>query len=168
MLRRVRLKPKSTSRERNSWGYFATLKAQRIKWQRHEGVRRFTKVWKVSSLHVVSYMLKRKRQALFQLRSVSLICVYIQVVVVGLSAHSWLCWAIAAGLFSLVAAGRSCPLAGAHWLSLCWLLLSQRVDSRPRAQQFRLMGLVAPRHVGSSQIRDQTCVSCIGRWMLYH
>ena len=27
------------------------------------------------------------------------------------------------------------------------------------------MGLVAP-HVGSSQTRDQTCVSCIGRWTL--
>ena len=30
------------------------------------------------------------------------------------------------------------------------------------------MGLVALRHVGSSWIRDQTCVSWIGRWILYH
>ena len=30
------------------------------------------------------------------------------------------------------------------------------------------MGLLAPRHVRSSQIRDQTCVYCIGRWILYH
>ena len=29
-------------------------------------------------------------------------------------------------------------------------------------------GLVALWHVGSSQIRDQTHVSCIGRWILYH
>ena len=29
------------------------------------------------------------------------------------------------------------------------------------------MGLVALWHVGSSQIRDQTCVSCIGRWILH-
>ena len=29
-------------------------------------------------------------------------------------------------------------------------------------------GLVAPWHVGSSQTRDHTCVSCIGRWILYH
>ena len=32
MSRRIRVKPKSASRERNSWRYFATLKAQRIKW----------------------------------------------------------------------------------------------------------------------------------------
>ena len=30
------------------------------------------------------------------------------------------------------------------------------------------MGLVAPRCVGSSQIRDWTCVSCIDRHVLYH
>ena len=30
------------------------------------------------------------------------------------------------------------------------------------------MGLVAPPHVGSSRTRDQTCVSCFGRWILYH
>ena len=28
--------------------------------------------------------------------------------------------------------------------------------------------LVAPQCVESSGIRDQTCVSCIGRWILYH
>ena len=27
---------------------------------------------------------------------------------------------------------------------------------------------VAPWHVGSSWTRDRTCVSCIGRWILYH
>ena len=30
------------------------------------------------------------------------------------------------------------------------------------------MGLVAPRHVGSSQTRDRTRVPCIGRWILNH
>ena len=30
------------------------------------------------------------------------------------------------------------------------------------------MGLVVPSDVGSSQIRDQTCVSCIGRLILYY
>ena len=30
------------------------------------------------------------------------------------------------------------------------------------------MGLVAPHHVGSCRIRDQTHVSCIGRQILYH
>ena len=29
-------------------------------------------------------------------------------------------------------------------------------------------GLVDPQHVGSSQTRDWTYVSCIGRWILYH
>ena len=28
-------------------------------------------------------------------------------------------------------------------------------------------GLVAPRHVGSPRIRDQTCISCTGKWILY-
>ena len=28
-------------------------------------------------------------------------------------------------------------------------------------------GLAAPQHVGSSRPRDGTCVSCIGRWILY-
>ena len=30
------------------------------------------------------------------------------------------------------------------------------------------MALAAPRRVGSSQTRDRTCVSCIGRQILYH
>ena len=30
------------------------------------------------------------------------------------------------------------------------------------------MGLVAPRHVGSSRTRARTCVPCIGRWILNH
>ena len=28
-------------------------------------------------------------------------------------------------------------------------------------------GLRAPRHVGSSRTRDQTCVACIGGWILH-
>ena len=39
---------------------------------------------------------------------------------------------------------------------------------RGMAQQFWCTDLVALQHVGSSQIRDQTCVSCNGRWILYH
>ena len=30
------------------------------------------------------------------------------------------------------------------------------------------MSLVAPRHVESSQTRDQTCVPYVGRWILIH
>ena len=29
-------------------------------------------------------------------------------------------------------------------------------------------GLVSPQHMGFSRTRDQTCVSCFGRWILYH
>ena len=72
--------------------------------------------------------------------------------------------------------------------SLRWLLLLQSTGSRAcglrscgtRAQQFWLpgfraqaqylwhSGLVALKHVESSQIRDRTHVSCISRWILYH
>ena len=34
--------------------------------------------------------------------------------------------------------------------------------------QMRWTGFVAPRRMGSSWIRDQTCVSCIGRQILHH
>ena len=37
-----------------------------------------------------------------------------------------------------------------------------------QAQQLWLMGLVAPRHVGSSQTRARTRVPCIGRQILNH
>ena len=37
-----------------------------------------------------------------------------------------------------------------------------------RVQWLRHMGLVAPQHVPSSWTRDQSDVSCIGGWILYH
>ena len=40
--------------------------------------------------------------------------------------------------------------------------------SRAQAQSLWRMGLVAPRHVGSSWTRDQTRVPCIGRRILNH
>ena len=36
------------------------------------------------------------------------------------------------------------------------------------AQKLWCVGLVAPKHMGSSPIRDQTHVPSIGRWILYH
>ena len=51
--------------------------------------------------------------------------------------------------------------------SLQWLLLLQTRGSREQVQQLWCMGLVVPPHVGSSQIRDWTCVSFIGWWILY-
>ena len=64
--------------------------------------------------------------------------------------------------------------------SLQWLLLLQSKSSRAtgfsscgsqaleHSQQLSCTGLVAPPHGGSSQTSAQTCVSCIGRWILYH
>ena len=40
-------------------------------------------------------------------------------------------------------------------------------DSRAWAQYLRHRSLVAPGYVASSRIKDQTCVSCIGRQILY-
>ena len=40
--------------------------------------------------------------------------------------------------------------------------------SSPTPEHRWLMGLVALRHVQSSRIRNQTHVSCTGRWILYH
>ena len=45
------------------------------------------------------------------------------------------------------------------WQSIGW----QRVR-----HDWARTGLVAPWHVGSSWIRDGTCVSCTGRWILYN
>ena len=65
--------------------------------------------------------------------------------------------------------------------SLRWLLLLQSTGSRAcghsssgsQALEHRLSscgnkGLVTPRHVGSSQIRDRTHISYIGRQILSH
>ena len=51
--------------------------------------------------------------------------------------------------------------------SLLWLLALWSIGSRAHGlQQLWCTELVVPQHVESSQIRDQTHVSCIGRWML--
>ena len=51
----------------------------------------------------------------------------------------------------------------AHGLQELWLQ-----GSRAQSQKLWRTGLIALQHVGSSQIRDQTHVSCIGRWVLYY
>ena len=50
-----------------------------------------------------------------------------------------------------------------HGLSCCE---AQAPDAQ--AQQLWLTGLIAPRHVGSSQTRARTRVTCIGRQILNH
>ena len=89
---------------------------------------------------------------------------------------------------SLVVASRGYPSLQCMGFSLRWLLLLRStgsrhvrfsscgmraqelwlVGSRVQAQQLWSVGLVAPRHVGSSRTRDRTHVSCIGRQILNH
>ena len=71
---------------------------------------------------------------------------------------------------SLFAASRKVLLQASHWVgfSLQCLLLWQSTGSSGHAQSLWHRGLIAPGHVESSQIRDRTCVPCIGRWMLNH
>ena len=67
----------------------------------------------------------------------------------------------------------SCGAQASHW----GLLLLWSAGSRARASVVAAPGLwstgawaclAVPRYVGSSQIRNWTRVSCIGRWILYH
>ena len=55
-----------------------------------------------------------------------------------------------------------------HTLQGTWAQSWLTLGSRALAQELWSMGLVAPWHVGSSQIRDQTCVPCIARQILNH
>ena len=101
----------------------------------------------------------------------------------------WLCWVFVAGCgLSLVAASGGYSPLQCTGFSLRWLLLLQstgsrcvgfsscdtwaqqlwHVGSRAQAQQLWRTGLVAPRHVGSSQSRARTRVPCIGRQILNH
>ena len=69
--------------------------------------------------------------------------------------------------------GFSCCGARAlgAWASVvvaCALQQLWLAGSRVQAQQLWPTGLVAPRHVGSSQTRARTCVPCIGRRILNH
>ena len=75
---------------------------------------------------------------------------------------------------SLLLCNPSCGTRGLSGsLSLLWSTSSRTrrlggCGSRALAQQLWHTGSVAPRHVGSSQTRDQTCVSSTGRQFLNH
>ena len=56
------------------------------------------------------------------------------------------------------------PWVGLPFSDVCWLLIT--VASLVAEHRFWVHGLSCS--VGSSWIRDQTHVSCIGRWILYH
>ena len=73
-----------------------------------------------------------------------------------------LCWVfVAACGLSLVVASRGYSSLQCAGFSLRWFLLLQSTGSRHA-------GLVAPRHVGSSQTRARTHVPCVGRQILNH
>ena len=82
--------------------------------------------------------------------------------------YFWLCWVfiVAHGLFQLRQAGVVPQLrcAGFLW----WLLLLQSIGSRLVGSVIVMHGLVALQYGGPSWTRDQTFVSCIGRWVLNH
>ena len=82
---------------------------------------------------------------------------------------------------SLTPVSRSCSAAAMHGLprAVASLAVGHRLlgrdlrwswllGSRAQAQELWYACLVAPRHMGSSRIRAQTCASCISRWILYH
>ena len=101
----------------------------------------------------------------------------------------WLRWVFVAacGLSQVAASGDYsslwCVGFSLWWLLLLWSTGSRRAGfsscitqaqqlwlagSRAQAQQLWRTGLVAPRHVGSSQTRARTCVPGIGRRILNH
>ena len=104
--------------------------------------------------------------------------------------YFWLCWVFVAtrGLSLVAASGDysslQCACFSLRWLLLLWSTGSRRAAGfsscgtqaqqlwlagcRMQSQQLWHTGLVAPRHVGSSQTRDRTCVPCIGRRFLNH
>ena len=71
------------------------------------------------------------------------------------------------GLSLVVASGGDSSLWCAGFSQ--WLLLMRGMGSRAHGlQQLCCAGLVAPRHVASFWIRDQTCVLCFRRRILNH
>ena len=93
-----------------------------------------------------------KRHVLVHLFLVGLGCVWR----LFMSGHVW---CAAAYGFSLAVVSGGCSLVSAS---------TSHCSGFPRGAQSWLTGLAAPQHVKSSQIRDRTCVPCIGRWILSH
>ena len=79
----------------------------------------------------------------------------------------------AGALLYLQRRGVSCwgaQALGRAGFSSCsaWAQELRFLNSRAQAKQLWCTGLFGPWFVDSSQIRDQTCVSCIGMRILYH
>ena len=63
---------------------------------------------------------------------------------------------------------RTWALGHAGFCNCSFLALERRLSSCGMYLVLVAWSLVAPWYVGSSWTRGQTCVSCIGRWILYH
>ena len=96
---------------------------------------------------------------------------------INLFINFWLHWVfVAARGLSLVTVSRGYSSLQCAGFSLRWLLLLWSTSSRRAGfsscgtgvQQLWRVGLVAPRHVGSSWTRARTRVPCIGRRILNH
>ena len=72
-------------------------------------------------------------------------------------------------MLSLVAASGGYSLGAARMLlTAVACLVAEHWLEVHGLQQLWCTGLVALRHVESSQTRDQACVPCIGRWIHIH
>ena len=98
--------------------------------------------------------------------------IYLFLAVLGLGCCAWafsscgeqgLLFIVVCGLLTAVAS-----LVVEHRPQACGLQQLWLAGSRSQAQQLWCTGLVAPRHVGSSQTRARTHVPCIGRQILNH
>ena len=108
--------------------------------------------------------------SLFQLDSSCEICGRNSIKQVIHSFTFWLCWVLmgVCRLPQLQRAGAALQQR-CSGLSLQWRLLMQSMGSRTGGlQQLLLMGLIAPRQMGSSWTREQTDVPCSARWILNH
>ena len=94
--------------------------------------------------------------------------------------YFWLHWVFVAAWATSQRGQRGLLSSCGTGCSQCWPLLMRSAGSSAQAPVavaptlsstgsiMWCVGLVAQQNVGFSQIRDQTHVSCIGRWILYH
>ena len=94
--------------------------------------------------------------------------------------YFWLHWVFVAAWATSQRGQRGLLSSCGTGCSQCWPLLMRSAGSSAQAPVavaptlsstgsiMWWVGLVAQQNVGFSQIRDQTHVSCIGRWILYH
>ena len=80
------------------------------------------------------------------------------------SCSKWgLCFIVVCRLHGARALGHTGFSHCGLWAHYLWF-----PGSRAQAQSLWHRSLAATQHMGSSWTRDWTCVSCIGRWILYH